>query len=174
MVKVVKYLGGNISKGKANISCALALALFVMSFCSICQAAEFSIEEESLKPAPDNIVELILNKEKDSEWRKCKFIGKQIDLKGQGRAEDYVVTTAGACMCGAAICPIWALRKIGKSYVLVVSDGGYTMKILKQKHNGLADLSFEAATAGWSQKRLWRFDGKRYVRIKKKAKKDSK
>jgi len=158
-----------IDKGNKTVrmfSWGFALAFFVIFFCSNCTADQFCIEDKNLGPVPADIMRIILNKEKDDDLKTCKFIGRNINLTGKGKAQDYAVTTARACMCGAAICPIWALRKIGNSYVLVASDGGYSMNMLKKKHNGLKDLSFEAATAGWSQKRLWRFNGKQYTKIK--------
>ncbi len=63
---------------------------------------------------------------------------------------------------------IWVLRRTGGSYVLVLSDGGYSMKLLKQRRNGLADIFLEASSAGWSQQSFWHFDGRRYVRVKQK------
>ena len=137
---------------------------------SICFADEQFCIEETLKPVPDSIAQVILSYEKDPIWKVCKFEGKPIDLDGDGKAEDFAVTTADGCNCGNALCAIWVLRRTGNSYSVVLSDGGYSMNIGKQKHNGLADISFEASTTGWSQKHSWVFDGKRYTKINQKNK----
>ena len=146
----------------------LTSVFLILAAFSICSAEQFCIEDESLKPVPAVVVRTILATEKDSDWKTCKFIGKQIDLDGQGKAEDYVVTTADGCLCGNVLCTIWVLRRTGGSYVVVLSDGGYSMKLLKQRHNGLADIFLEASSAGWSQQSSWQFDGKQYVRVKQK------
>jgi hypothetical protein len=149
----------------------LITMLLMIALQPVCFAGEeFFIEDETLKPVSDSITQVILSYEKEPDWKTCKFIGKPIDLDGDGKAEDFAVTTADGCNCGNAICTIWVLRRTGNSYSVVLSDGGYSMNVGKQMHNGLADISFEASTAGWSQKSSWQFDGKRYVSIKQKTK----
>lgn len=149
----------------------LITILLMIALHPVCFAGEeFCIEEKTLRPVSDFITQVILSYEKDPIWKACKFIGKPIDLDGDAKAEDFAVTTADGCNCGNALCTIWVLRHSGNSYSVVLSDGGYSMNVGKQKHNGLFDISFEAATAGWSQKSSWQFDGKRYTKIEPKVK----
>ncbi|MFA5179954.1 MAG: hypothetical protein WC405_01420 [Syntrophales bacterium] len=145
----------------------LYTAIIVIALYSTCYAdAQFYIEDKALKPVPDSIVQPILKSEKAEEWKACKFIGKTIDLDGDGKAEDFAVTTEDGCNCGNAICTIWVLRYSGNHYTVILSDGGYSMSIGKKRQKGLADISVEASTAGWSQKNVWVFDGKRYIKVK--------
>ncbi|MCX5813096.1 MAG: hypothetical protein NT178_11205 [Proteobacteria bacterium] len=149
---------------------SIIIVLFLtFVFLNVCNAEEFCIEDQDLKPVPENAVRAILSSERNPDWKTCRFLGKPINLDGDGKSKDLFVTTADGCGCGNALCTIWVLQPKRDSYSVVLSDGGYCMKIKRSKIKKMPDIAFEASTAGWSQESLWKFNGKRYIRVKLKT-----
>jgi hypothetical protein len=155
-------------KGRKTAKLPFAAPLLFLLFSCISYAAEFCIEDATLKPVPREAAKAILAWEKEQEFKKCGFEGKtmSLSLPGMGTFRALVVTTSGGCCCGNALCPIWVLQPRGSSYSILLSDGGYCMKIGKQKQGKAPDIRFQASTAGWSQESIWKFDGKRYIRVR--------
>jgi hypothetical protein len=92
----------------------------------------FTIEDEDLSAVPQNAKTIIRQAEaKDDDLQKCKFVGKAVDLDGDGQATDLIVTTQDASGWDAALGPIWVLRHVGDTFVVVFSDGGYSVTIGK-------------------------------------------
>lgn len=133
----------------------------------IALADDFIIEGEQLSALPKPI-EAAIRSAQGFEYGSCKFIGKPVDLLGQGANSGYVATTANACNWGAALGPIWVVRD-GAQPVTVLEHGGYSLTLGKQRQNGLRNVAISAATAGWSSESLWKFDGMRYVKVKEKS-----
>jgi hypothetical protein len=132
----------------------------------------FTIEDDDLYAVPQNAEVAIRQAEaKDDDLQKCEFVGKAVDLDGDGQATDLIVTTQDASGWDAALGPIWVLRHVGDSFVIVLSDGGYSVTIGKTKHKGLYDVTIYAESAGWSRQSIWQFDGKRYKKTKEITKK---
>ena len=132
----------------------------------------FTIEDDDLSAVPHNAEVVIRHAEaKDDDLQKCEFVGKAVDLDGDGQATDLIVTIADASGWDAALGPIWVLRKSGDSFVIVLSDGGHSVTIDKAKHKGLYDLTISAESAGWSRQSIWKFNGKRYYKSEEKTKK---
>ena len=132
----------------------------------------FTIEDDDLSAVPHSAEVVIRHAEaKDADLQKCEFVGKSVDLNGKGQATDLIVTTQDASGWDAALGPIWVLRHAGDSFVIVLSDGGYSVTIGKAKHKGLYDLTISAESAGWSRQSIWKFNGKRYKKTKEKTKK---
>jgi|SRR5271157_529360 len=132
----------------------------------------FTIEDDDLSAVPHNAEVIIRHAEaKDDDLQKCEFVGKAVDLDGDGQATDLIVTTQDASGWDAALGPIWVLRNTGDSFAIVLSDGGYSVTIGKAKHQGLYDLTIYAESAGWSRQSIWQFNGKRYKKTKEITKK---
>lgn len=127
-------------------------------------AEDFVIEDESLRALPRPI-EMAVRGSKGFESRSCKLIGKAVDLSGQGAAPGFIVTTADGCDWGAALGPIWVVRN-GAQPMTVLAHGGYTLTLGKPVKSGLRAITITAETAGMTSKSLWKFDGKRYVKVK--------
>ncbi len=140
----------------------LLLTIVILSTPIICCADEFYIEDKALSPIPSGAEAAI--RQLESGFKKCKFMGKHIDLDGDKKSEDLVVTTQNGCEWGAALGPIWVLREVKGSYFLLLDYGGYNLVVNKSKHNGLRDITISAGTAGWSEESRWRFDGRRYIK----------
>jgi len=146
----------------------LTVLVLLVYFGSMAYAEKFFIEDPSLKPVPQNAVKTILANEKDPDLKKCEFIGKPMNLSktGEEKSQVLIVTTDHGCGCGNGLCTIWLLQPKGDLYSVLLSDGGYSMTIVKQNNRKTPDIKFEASTAGWLQESLWKFDGKRYKRMK--------
>lgn len=132
----------------------------------------FTIEDDDISAVPQNAEIVIRQSEaKDNDLQKCEFVGKAIDLDGDGQATDLIVTIADASGWDAALGPIWVLRKSRDSFEIVLSDGGHSVTIGKAKHKGLYDLTISAESAGWSRQSIWKFNGKRYYKSEEKTRK---
>jgi hypothetical protein len=132
----------------------------------------FTIEDDDLYAVPQNAEVAIRQAEaKDDDLQKCEFVGKAVDLDGDGQATDLIVTLRDASGWDAAVGPLWVLRRIGDSLVIVLSEGGHSVTIGKTKHKGLYDLAISAESAGWSRQSIWQFNGERYKKAKEKTKK---
>jgi|APFre7841882630_1041343.scaffolds.fasta_scaffold00480_5 hypothetical protein len=130
----------------------------------------FTIEDDDLSAVPGNAEVVIRSSEvKDDDLQNCELVGKAVDLDGHGQTIDLIVTMRDAAGWGAALGPIWVLRGDGDSFVIVLSDGGYSVTIGKAKHKGLYDITISAETAGWSRQSIWEFNGKRYKKTKEKT-----
>ena len=109
----------------------------------------FTIEDDDLSAVPHNAEVIIRHAEvKDDDLQKCEFVGKAVDLDGDGQATDLIVTTQDASGWDAALGPVWVLRHAGDSFAIVLSDGGYSVTIGKAKHKGLYGLIISAENAG--------------------------
>jgi hypothetical protein len=134
--------------------------------------ATFTIEDDDLSAIPHNAEIVIRRAEaKDADLQKCEFVGKAVDLDGDGQSTDLIVTIEDASGWDAALGPIWVLRPAGDSYVIVLSDGGHSVSIYKAKHKELHDVIISAESAGWSRQSIWQFNGERYKKAKEKTKK---
>ena len=132
----------------------------------------FTIEDDDLSAVPLTAEVVIRHAEaKDNDLQKSEFVGKAVDLDGDGQATDLIVTMRDAKGWGAALGPIWVLLNYGDSFVIVLSEGGHSVTIGTAKHKGLYDLTISAESAGWSRQSIWRFDGKGYHKAKEKTKK---
>jgi hypothetical protein len=88
----------------------------------------------------------------------CKFIGKPIDLSGQGKKSDFVVTTTNACDWGASAGPIWVIR----GNEIVLSTSTYSIKLKSEKTNDLFVIQTSHGSAGVASVEFWSFTGKKY------------
>lgn len=142
----------------------LITMLLMIALHPVCFAGEeFYIEDETLKPVSDSITQVILSYEKDPFWKACKFIGKPIDLDGDGKATDFFITTGNACGWGSALGPIWFIRGVGTSYTVVLSDGGYSASLQDKKTKGLFDIIVSTGTAAREEYTKWVFNGRLYT-----------
>lgn len=77
----------------------------------------FTIEDKDLYAIPRNAEVVIRHAEaKDDDLQKCELVGKAVDLDGDGRATDLIVTMRDAGGWGVALGPIWVLRDVGGSF----------------------------------------------------------
>src|SRR5262245_20087441 len=116
-------------------------------------AADFTIEAPDLQSLPARVVAAI--KTVDSEAKSSKIVGVSVDLDGDNNKTDWAATTADGCACGNVVCPIWLVRENR----VVLSYGGYDLTLGREKQAGLRHAAIAAASAGWKQQSLWKFDG---------------
>jgi len=132
----------------------------------------FTIEDEDLTTIPKAAETAIHRAEaKDADLQKCELVGKAVDLDGDGRATDWIVTTRDAGEADMPLGPVWVLREVQGSFIIVLSDGGHAVSIGNTKHRGLHDLTVSAESAGWTRQSVWRFDGKSYRKARENMKK---
>jgi len=112
------------------------LILGLLMIASTSWAVEnFTIEDDDLSIVPHNAEIVIRRAEvRDTDLQKCVLVGKAVDLGGDGRATDLIVTIEDASGWDAALGPIWVLRNVGDSFVIVLSDGGRSVTVGKEKH----------------------------------------
>jgi hypothetical protein len=127
-------------------------------------AVDFSIEDSQLRPVPAQVLTAIKATARGAGA--CTIQGAPVDLDGDGKKTDWVATTADACDCGHVICPIWLIRDGNGKLTVVLAHGGYDLTLGRAKQHGLRHVAIAAASAGWKQQSLWKFDGTRYVRVK--------
>ncbi len=122
----------------------------------------FYLEDDRNGPIPPAAREVILKSARDPYLNECEFVGRYADLGAVGRAEDLIVSTAGACGWGNAMGPLWVLRKEGTTYRVLLFDSGYELSFLPHRSKGLPAIKVSASAAAWYEERRWRFGGKRY------------
>lgn len=132
------------------------LALLLIFSPVVAKSDDFSIEEKDLKPA-SKAIDSAIRKTNEVE-ADCKFIGKPIDLSGQGAKSDFVVTTANACNWGASAGPVWIIR----GAKIVLSTSAYAIKLKSKKDNGLFAIQTSHGSAGVASVEYWSFTGKKY------------
>ncbi|MGO9137013.1 MAG: hypothetical protein ACLP9S_04060 [Syntrophales bacterium] len=99
----------------------LGLLMIVSTFWTV---QTFTIEYDDLSAVPHNAEVVICHVEtKDDDLQRCEYVGKAVDLDGDGHATDLIVTMQDASGWDAALGPIWVLRHAGNSFVIVLSDG---------------------------------------------------
>ena len=148
---------------------ARALILATSCFATACLAADFAAEDPALLPAPKDVATVVHADPSFSEFKSggcLKLVGSKVDLSGDGRSTDWVVTTADGCAWGAATAPIWVLRRHSTGYSVVLSSGGSDLTVGKGKQNGLKHLAIAAGTAGWYSEVLLKYDGTKYVKAR--------
>jgi len=132
-------------------------------FSAAAVAMDFYVEDNTLVPIPSDAEAKIRQTESNfKEAQKCKFAGKPVDLDGDGRAEDFIVTTRGTCLWAAAAGPIWVLKKTGTSYSLVLAFTSSSLELSKRATNGLRDITISRGSAGYAEVVVWSYDGKQY------------
>jgi len=150
----------------------LLIVGLLMSASTSWAVESFTIEDGDLSLVPHNAQIVIRNAEaKDADLQQCKLVGKAVDLDGDGRATDLIVTIEDASGWDAALGPIWVLRNVEDSFVIVLSDGGHSLTVDKEKHKELHDLTIYTESAGWSHQSTWKFNGKSYYKSEEKTKK---
>jgi len=142
------------------------LTMFVVSASTWANADDFNIEGKELAGLPQQIEQAIQDAEKTPS--PCQFVGKQVDLAGNGAVMGYVATTANGCQWGAAMGPIWVVRD-GAKPAVVLSRSGYSLTLGKKTQLGLRNIAISAGSAGWYQEELWKFNGKQYISVKRKV-----
>lgn len=141
--------------------------IFLVTVPVFALAEDFNIEDEKLTVLPKT-VEATIRSAKNFEYGSCKFVGKRVDLLGQGANTGFVATTADACGWGAALGPIWVVRD-GAQPAAILEHGGASLTLGRQSQNGLRNIAISAGTAGRYSESLWKFDGVRYVKVKEKS-----
>ncbi len=126
----------------------------------------FSIEDEDLVSIPSAARVAILASEADPFWDNCNYVGKPVDLRLNGHADEWVVTTANACGWGNAMGPIWLLDKKSATYRVLLNDVGYSLSLSDHQYKGLPDIKVVGATAGWYEERRWNHTKNKYKKIK--------
>ena len=121
---------------------------------------DFCIEEPGLFPVGDKEVVSLLTLDFPN-YAECRFYGKYVDLDGNGDKTDLAVFGQGCC--GNVKCPVWVLRWRNRQPTIIFHDTTYGLTLLKSKHKGLKDIKAIAASAGWEEINIWRFNGEKYV-----------
>jgi len=147
------------------------LLISIVTLCSLVSYADdFYIEDESLTSVDKSIEEIIKNSSLFKEnYKKCDvIIGKSLKLS-EGKFSTIVATTDG-CGWGAAVGPIWIVKKDVKAE-LILSASGYSLKVDKSNHKGFYDIQTLISTSAGSNAINWRYDGLKYKNINRKLKK---
>jgi hypothetical protein len=152
--------------GSRLVAQAATLFAAAIGLVSTCPAADFLIEDDDLQPVPADVVPVIqkvVGRDPECGVKAGNLRGRPVDLDGDGRALDWIVTTTNTCLWGAAVGPIWVVRRQDGSSTLVLANGGYQATVGQAKRNGLRQISIEAASAGWERAAMFDFDGSKYV-----------
>ena len=147
------------------------LAIFITAALTYisAHAEDFAIEDPGLTPVlvqATTAIRKALKGIDDGRGKLCEFIGKPVDLDGDGKPSDLVVTRKDACAWGAALGPIIVLKKTGDAFAVVLEAGGYSLTIGKEKQHGLRHIVTSSGTAGLYEERLWKYDGRKYVKAR--------
>lgn len=129
-------------------------------------AEDFNIEDDQLRPLPDEVSVVIRSDKSFSDFKRegcSRLVGVSVALDETKKTTGWIATTADGCAWGAATGPIWVLYRRAKSCELVLSTGGHDLTMRKSLHGGLKDLLITSGTAGWYSESRMKFDGSRYV-----------
>jgi hypothetical protein len=130
-------------------------------------ASDFNIEATDLAPLSTGAQRVIqANLEDPSDFATCRFVGRLVDLDGDGKRTDWVATTAEGCNWGAATANIWVLEGSAERYRLVLSSGGADLTIGKSKQDGLKHIAISSGTAGHYEETLFKFNGSKYLKAR--------
>lgn len=129
------------------------------------RAEDFYIEEEHLSSPPSYVAAALAAENlDDGADNKCAFIGKFVDLDGDGSSTDYIATTDHACGWGASAGPIVVLLCSKMSCAPALSSLGYGLALHQGKGKKLRNITVTSGTAGHYEESLWEYNGSRYVR----------
>jgi hypothetical protein len=132
---------------------------------SCVSAEDFNIEDIDLYPLPQAAASAIYADKSFAEYKKekCRLVGSPVDLSGDGKLQDWIVTSAYGCVWGAATGPIWILHREGNIYSVALASRGQSVTLGKAKQNGHRHVAISAGTAGWYSESLLKYDGTKYV-----------
>jgi hypothetical protein len=147
------------------MNAAQFLGAMAMVIASDAYASDFNIESTDLIPLSTGALRSIKADLRDpSDFATCRFVGRLVDLDGDGKQTDWVATTADGCDWGAAAASIWVLAGNAETYRLVLSAGGADLTIGKAKKDGLRHISISSGTAGHYEETLFKFNGSKYIK----------
>lgn len=89
------------------------------------------------------------------------FEASQIHLDGPDEV-DLLVKAKDGCLFGANIGPFWIFRNTSQGYKLVLTVSALSVDILRNKTNGLRDVSAGAVAGGQAVSVSFKFDGQKY------------
>jgi len=147
----------------------LSFTLILGALLGSAHAADFSIEDESLRPVPAAVARALRVQIRGTDYKECamgKFVGAAVDLTGDGREDGWIAKTADGCAWGAASAKIWVLKKERNAYRMVLYYGGQGVTLQKSKTNSLRDLVIASGTAGHYGETAFKFDGRQYKEFK--------
>jgi hypothetical protein len=104
-----------------------------------------TIEDRDLAPVPSAVTAAV--KQDKSGSGSCRLIGKPISPSVSTTRRTYFVTTADACDWGAALGPIWIVVVGDGKATIVLSSGGYWVKMNGAVTNGFHNLDVGLETA---------------------------
>ncbi len=136
----------------------LALTFFIPDL----YAEDFEVEDPNLYAAPAEIDKTLRSQLAEDYLQDCSYIGKEVDLDQDGKATDFIATTADGCAAGNSAAPIFAVRNDNGSYELILKTGGYLLSVEAKKHHGLQDLKVSGGSAGHDSETIWSYNGKAY------------
>ncbi|MFP4890447.1 hypothetical protein [Paraburkholderia sp. EG304] len=147
-----------------------AMLIILAMVCANCFASASeplaSVESQDLGPVPEVIRSAI---ESDISFRpygslNCKMQGKKIPLSSDSSVSTWFVTTSQACGWGAALGPIWLVKKTSTGNPsLMLSTGGYSVAIAAKSRGGFVGIYIDFGTAEESVRKRYFFDGEKYV-----------
>jgi hypothetical protein len=134
------------------------------------RAADFVVEDPALTDAPAVVVAAITSAAAeplvDDDGTACRFLSRAVDLDGDGRATDWVATTADACAWAASAAPVWVVYNGGGRARVVLDFVTYDLTLGRPRSHGLRNIATARGTAAMVEEELWRYDGTRYRRIR--------
>jgi hypothetical protein len=126
-------------------------------------AEDFFVEDKALLPIPKSADSAIRQAEaKLKNQIKCKLVGKKVDLAGDGKNDDLLVTTKGTCLWSAGAAPIWGLRQNNGKFVPVLKMHSYSISLAKTTTHGLRNITLTRGSAGYAEVEKWSYDGRSY------------
>jgi hypothetical protein len=84
-------------------------------------------------------------------------------LNTRKTASHMLVKPSSVCLCAVNTCPFWIFERKREGYAFIGKIDAHTVKVLKGTNHGYHQISSYAGTAGWSDRKIWRFDGQHYV-----------
>jgi hypothetical protein len=126
-------------------------------------ALTLSIEDKDLAPVPSAVAAAVKRDRTGSG--SCGLIGKPILPSVSTKLPTYFVTTADACDWGAALGPIWVVAAGNGKGTVVLSSGGYWVKVRGEVTTGFHNLVVGRETASERVTNEYVYNGSAYRKV---------
>jgi hypothetical protein len=126
-------------------------------------ALTLSIEDKDLAPVSSAVAAAVKRDRTGSG--SCRLIGKPILPSVSTKLPTYFVTTADACDWGAALGPIWVVAAGDGKGTVVLSSGGYWVKVRGEVTTGFHNLVVGRETASERVTNEYVYNGSAYRKV---------
>jgi hypothetical protein len=114
-------------------------------------------------PLVPKAIWLAANPEEQSPDRPCEYVGERVDLGGPQSVTHWLVISRTACDWAAGAPAAYLVEATGTGYRTVLSVTTTSLSVLKDKTNGLRDISSVRLMARGVEKGLYQYNGKAYA-----------